>query len=908
MNYLDELLTIYDGQPDPLVRKYLLCAMGLRPLTFASQDLLELLWGEVAASDARVRHAARRELGRVLPRHLKRDYGLEPGNASVWTGYYTPRTKGEPDRWQPAWDAAAQPAVDAGLQMLWPAARKALELTRTGAHAVSQVASLAVGRIPLAPVSAALAARVNTGEAAFHEAAALAELGTPEAHEVLLAAARKWGLSSPDLVTLLSTIPPEQTLPVLEAMESRTDAYGRTNAAIALGQDRSERGRELLTRLAKRREAFATAHVLDVLQSEPRVEDLPLIQMVFALEVHDFLRTLAVRTAGYALAPPTVAFVRARTGDPSPRVRASALEALARLRVAPETLAEAASALVDAPLLKARVTALLALAPLDAERVAAASEALLFSGEPIQRLEGAYLLGYLTGAESAAALTEMALQDPDEDVRCQAVKSLARQPERIGLERLVALLAAPDAHVARMAARALPLLAPAALPAALAGLAQAARTATEPRLKAVLLRSTGMAAARLPGTQAPAVLRDHLSSSTALEVWGALEGLKLMLGAGGAEVGALTRHDDPRVRASAAVAAFWSGDEAAGAALEAQMGEAQEEAVLAALNALAECAALLPRVAASGRCPALAARARGESAQTLAEVRLDPLSQHAGATLDEEWVPADAPATLTKTAERLRTNYRSAATPAVPRDASVMGQLSPLARRPRAMTGGEGHVERSVIGQRAPGRRTVRAAMGELTPLAPPPARRRAVAIAAVVGVAVLLVGGLAWRARAPATMRAAAVHAFLVESVRGSAFRAGVERPVPLAVGAHVSTGDQLGTGSESRMEARSPEAVSLMLEAGSALTLGPSPDAPRADVWFSDPRGSVTLDLRRAGESWVWVPPCLVHGTEALIRVEQTGGARTLAVQGGRVEVTGAGEPRMLGDGMREPLPPHP
>lgn len=963
MNYLDELLTIYDGQPDPLVRKYLLSAMGLRPLTFASQDLVELLWGQVSASDPRVRHAARRELGRVLPRHLKRDYGLDLGNASVWTGYYRPRTPGAlHDRWQPAWDDKARPAIDAGYQRLFPVALKALELAHSGSHVVRQVASMAVGRIPLRPIAAKLAERLASGNGSFHDAAALSEMGTPDAHDTMLAAARKYALSGSDLIALLSTIPPELTLPVLEAMESRTDAYGRTNIALALGQDRSPRGRELLARLARRKEGWATAHVLDVLQSEPMADDLPLIKSIFEQESHDFLRVLAVRTAGYALASPTVAFVKSLAQDPSQRVRAAALEALARMRVAPESLAQVAGPLCEAPLLKARVTALLVLSHTDADRVAAAAEGLLFSGEPIQRLEGAYLLGYLSGPESAGALTEMALHDADPDVRCQSVKSLTRQPDRIALERLLGLLAAPDPKVARLAARALALLELPSLPVAIAGLDRASRAATS-SLKTSFLRAAGMAAARLPASAVPSMIADHLASTDAAEVWGAVEALKFQLGgATAAQLEPHFKHPDPRVRASAALAAFWSGSDTAPSVILDLLSASQEETVLAGLNALLECAALLPVVVASGRCKALAAAPAPADAPALAEVQLDPLSQQGGASVDEEWVSVNAPASLRTMAVKLKDSYRSgpgaaaqaarsalsapagAAGPASPAAASranavpsappqshpsaqlpgappstppvdntsAVGASTPLARRPRKQTADapDAPLERSVIGEPpAPRKRkTVKEAMLDLNALGEPvtPARSRGPIIAGALLTTALLAASIyLTRSRTPEVV-AGPVHTFEVDYVKNDAFRAGIESPVALALGKHVATGDVLSTAADSQLSAKAPEGASLWLDPKSKLTLGPSATAPRGDVWFSDPHGVVTLDLRRVGSSAVWAPPCLIRGKEALIKLTDDGQARTLTIQAGKVEVDIPGEgSKLLTDGMKEVIP---
>lgn len=724
MNHIDELISAYEVQADPLVRRYLVCAMGARRINAASHEVVELFWGQIFDQDTRVRHAARRQLGRVFPRHLRASYGLEAVNASVWTGFKAPVAGrgGDADRWQPAWDDAYAPAVASAFAVLAPAAKKALELSQTGSHGVRQVASLALGRIPLASTTAALAARVSSGKGSFHDAAALAELGTAEAHDVLLAAARTWGLAGSDLIGLLSAVPPDLTLPVLEAMEPRTDPYGRTNVALALAQDRSPRGRELFARLARRREGLVTAYVLDALQSEPLPEDLALLEDIYAHETHDTLRVHAVRAAGYAPAAAKIQFVRACAAESSHRVRAAALEALARLRATPESLAPIAAPLAESPLLKARVTALLVLAQTDVERVAAETESLLFSAEPIQRLEGAYVLAYLTGPESAGALAEMARNDPDPDVRLQAVKSLARQPGALGLERLFALLSVPDRPVVRLASRLLALSEVPQLAAVISALEKAVRATPDPSTRAILLRGHGMAAGRyaaaagragqILGAPGTALLVEHLASPDATVVRGALEALKFHLGAGAeAPLDELSNHPDPRVRAGAAVLAFWSGHEAAAGWMRELLAAPAEEVVLAGLNALFECAAVVPGVIAAGRARALAAPARAEP-EALAAVRVDPGMQAGGADAAELWVPVKAPARLATATRRMEAARAGAAAPRegpTDMDFEAMRRPSPDADAP---------IERTEIGKPAVRRRTAKEAMASLTPLA----------------------------------------------------------------------------------------------------------------------------------------------------------------------------------------------
>jgi HEAT repeat protein len=761
VNPLDELLTIYDGQADPLVRRYLLCSMGLRRLTATSHDLVELLWGQTFETDTRVRHAARRLLGRVFPRYLKGSYGLEAVHASVWTGFQMQAGGGDQDRWQPAWDEASAPVVAGAFALLAPAARKALELSQTGSHAVRQVASLVLGRVPLATSASALAARVGSGKASFHDAAALSELGTPEAHDALLAAARTWGLAGSDLIGLLGAVPPDLTLPVLETMEPRTDPYGRTNVALALTQDRSPRGRELLARLARRREGLLTAYVLDALQAEPMIDDLALLKGIYDAETHDTLRVQALRVTGHAPATARVAFVRSCANDSSHRVRAAALESLARLRATPESLAEVAGPLASSPLLKARVTALLVLAQVDVDRVAAETEALLFSAEPIQRLEGAYVLGYLAGPESAGALHEMALNDPDADVRAQAVKSLARQPGQVGLERLFALLTAPDRGVARLSARLLAQVDIPRLMGVLSELEKAVRGVSDPSTKAVLLRSHGMAAGRyaaaagraamVVGAPGVELLVEHLASPDPTVMRGALEALKFHLGDGAAApIAPLANHPDPRVRAGAAVLAFWKGDASAAEELASLIAAPAEEVVLAGLNALFECAAVLPGVLAAGRAPALGARP-AEAPEALARMRVDPQMMAGDGEPEELWVSVKAPPRLAATTQALRARR---AGPPAPRARSTADLDYEAMRKPGGRIDEDSDIERSEIGRPAVKRKTVKEAMASLTPLAPteaPVVGRSArvlpstVAVGVLTLLTVLAVIALAW-------------------------------------------------------------------------------------------------------------------------------------------------------------------
>lgn len=860
-----------------MARRYLISAMGARPIGIATPDLVERLWKEIAAPEPSVRHEARRQLGRVLPRQLRRDYGLLAANGSVWTGFAAANLALDGSaRWQPAWEERDAGAIAEGFGLLLPAAERAIALMTGGSHVIRQLASIALGCLPLNPVVDRLVEGAHQ-EVPFQHAAALAELSIGPAREALTSAVRNHGLRRPDLISLLSRVPLAQAMPLLTGLADKTDAYGRSAVAMGLEQVSPGLGRDLLARLVARRESWTSAHAFNAVQLGPLPGDLEIVQVACAGQVHEFLQVVAVRSAGYVPGAPAAAFLKDKIRTGSERIRAVAVESLVRHRASPTELAPLASELLAGKSLRARVIGLLALAPTDPDRVAAGIEELMLASAPVERLEGAYMLGYMVGAEAGGILQEIARDDPDPDVRQQAVESLARQPDSVALERFGALLDAEESSIARLASRAILELSPTAYQALKGDLEPLIRNTRSPLNRALMLRALGAIAARVRDG-VPDILREHLESKEDTVLRGALEGLKFFPGAGAD--GSLDRflaHSDPRIRACAAVSAFWAQRPNAGQTLVSLLSASEESAIRPGLTALLECAAVMPGLVAQGR---LALPGAGKSGSTVATIEVDPSAAVVEGEPDQ-WVRTAAPKRLQEARGRLKDRYnrksagqRDLASPAMMRTARH--QFADL---------------QSQLMEKVP---------GDARPWA-----KWALAVVPLVLV-------IAWLARRPPAPPADARprRDYTVEHVQGPVEKIdGEAAPVAVARGEKVGAGVWLRTGPGGSTSAKHKQAAIVWLDANSRVKLGPPAQGPAAarDIWISEPSGDVSVDLRGAREALAWVPPFVVAGHDALFRVVKRASGPELVVESGTVTLEGPGAPaRPLAVGAKQRVEP--
>lgn len=670
MQYLDELLALYVGR-DPSTQKFLLTSLAAVPTGFDTDQVLDLLWNECGAAEARVAHQARRELGHLLPAYLKLDYGLAEQETGVWTQAHH---RGDPEKFKLhlklalLTDEELAPRVVAGLQLFAPFSARIFKLLDARQPRLKQVASMLCARLGLRSTTDQLARRATSGTPAFSDACALAELGNDEARKALLKLAGDHGKEHPDLVMLLSAAPGDETLAVLSKLEAEGDGYVRANVAQALNTAPGAERRELMVRLIKRREGWVTAYTLDALVASPKPEDFALVQLAYAAEAHEFVRVLVVKTAGYIATPQSQQFLIDRIADGTPRIQAAALEGLTRQRVETTLLAQQAIKLVQSPLLRARVNALMVLAGLDPTRVAPFIRQLLVGEQPMLRLEGAFILGYIPSEEGAGVLAEMAANDPAHPVQAQAIKSLRKQPPSLAAPRLLALTRAADPKVAVLATRALAALdtnEPGALEEALKKHLTAA-PAPPPVVKAAMLKAVGGWCARRGVNGPPEVLADALKDADATVALGAIDGLKLVGDHGAPRaMKPLMEHADPRVRARAVLATVMSGEVDALRAMDELLASVMQEHVLAGFTGLLELAVVLPAALRSERFVRLSAA-------------LSSLTRAPGyaAFLEKERVPGS----LVQQAQLARVNPELPAVPgaadaktsasAIPRDAA----------------------------------------------------------------------------------------------------------------------------------------------------------------------------------------------------------------------------------------------
>lgn len=904
MHYLDEIMALYTGR-DPQTQKYLLATLSTVPVGFDGDILIDFLWREAVSRERPIRHQARRELGRVLPVFLRHEYGLLPTARGVWSSYQD-RAHVERILAQEAGEEVAGIArrIAAGMHALAPSLELALGEGRQATVRCALAASLVAGRVRTRSGLLALVRRASSDPPSVAHAAALAELGGEEAETALLSAVDRWGLRSPDLIVLLAGLPAERTIPLLERFEARTDAYGRAAIAQALSGDDSSPGRRLLARLIDRHEGWVTAYALDAIHSAPRPDDLEVTSLAYRTEPHEFVRVQAVKAAGHIPSPGAVDFLMERLADGTPRVQAAALEALVRKRIDPRDLAPAAVPLLTSPILRARIASILVVARVDAPRVAGPVHEILFSDQPVCRLEGAFVLGYLPGPESASALVKMALRDPSLPVQVQALKSLARQPIDLAIERLLIVLEAAGGRLAAVAARALASLEGPLLSRVEEGLVRAATSTTSPAIKGVILRAIGAVASRQPRAGPPPILADHLEDPAVPVVLGALEGLKFMGDHAAADrVLPLLQAADRRVRARAALTSFLGGDLAGLPVLGEVIAEPAEEVSLAGLEALLEIAAALPGAVRSPRFSRLAA--------VLDAGTRDPAFQ----SYNEREAPS-APAIRARTIEAPAPPTRSPGPEEV--TAPIVGhatdtKLEDWYESRQVPAAGEPPL--------GPERLAEATTLGSLPPV-PPPAWPLWVPIASLVAVAVatvLALTALVVRPRPtapsstpggslPAETRPIARGTLRVGSVEGSASTWDREGAgTSIQEGHPVLPGDSVSTDQDARLSLFDGDGNAVWLGASSRLTLGATAiDATAPDQTafvFLDPSGDVLLDFRRTPPGKgveVVIGSHRLHMRWAKVRVQRLAGSVTVAVLVGSAALsTRRGGERILGVG---------
>ena len=892
MNYLDELKALYPTQ-DALGQRYLLTHLSGLPLGLDSDALLEFLWGETASPAVTLAHQARRELGRVLPAALRQMHGLEEGRMGVWSAYHGGGTQSL-EQSVAAEDAATGAALrGAGWHALAGSLDRAIGLIRSASPRVWQAASLVAGRFHTVSSLDALAAglRATAGQdgPSFALACALAELGSEGGWDVLLEAARAHGGRKPDLIQLIADLPVERTLPVLTELAPNADSHGGCAIAQALAGDRTFAGRDLLARLMGRRKGWVTAYALDALAATPRPEDVRLAWDAYRNERHDFLRVQAAKVLGALPSPETVERLTRVLAEPNPRLQAAALEGLARQRADVKDLVPQLVPMLESPLLRLRVNAMLVLGRQAPEPVRIALEKLLFSDQAVQRVEAAFVLGYLRSPSSAGVLEHLALDDPAYAVRVQAIKSLAKQEGGSAVPRLAAVLTSSDARLVTLGARALASVEEPALAQAIQALSEAVPKVASPGLRGVTIRAVGLCASRRDGGAVPPLLLDALNDTSQPVLLGALEGLKgLAAKAAAPRLKELLGHDEPRVRHRAAVAAFLGGELSATLPVYELLGATDERLVLAGVNALLEMATLMPVALPLPRFDelrrALELRAASQTVtnfmqterpvEQVTAVELKARARRGAPLPATSFEPVAAPKVdLAPAGERLKTGGRPAPRPA---------DAEELARDKVELT-------TYLVGLASLSPRW-RQWLRTYRPLLLIPA---VLAIPALMTFREMKKQDAVQHTAGPVKPPAGSLK---VSDLKGKAARESRAGNGPLAARTVIAPGDRVATEPGGKMMLGDGAGDSVFLGELSKLTLGqPASDATTPALTpfvFTDPEGDVYVDFRKVKAVELVMGSTRVQSAGGTFRV-RTVPAKTVAVASGTALLLIAGQP---------------
>lgn len=888
MHYIDELIALYTGR-DVHTRRYLLSGAAALPLSYDTDAIIDLLWRETASADAAVRHQARRELGRLVPEFVLAESGMHEMRTGVWTAF---RGKADKDRARLEMQLAAMTReeadrlLEAGVSLFAPFIPRLTALIKGGSHRVKNAASLVLGRLP-APSTVDLIAKLVSAEpTSFPIVAAAAELQHPAAPALVRAAVTTGAGTEPDLIALLSALPEDERLPLLERLESASPT-ARWNVGQALAGSTTDRGRALVEKLVRRREGWTTAYALDAVSQRARERDLAVAELAYASESHEFLKVLAVKLAGHVISAASVEFLLARLAEGTPRVQAAAVEAMARQENAPRKFYEQAEALLASPLLRARVNAMMVLGRVQPERVQPALRELLFSDQAVHRLEAAYVLGYASGTDAVEALTAVAANDPVAPVAMQALKSLAKHPAPLAADRVLAFIRSPNPPLAATAVRAAVHQVAQAPNVIHDGLVKALAELRAPGVQGVLLKAIGSATARRGGNATPPQLIEYLSSPQSPVVQGALEGLKHLGDLGWApEVRPLLAHADVSIRTRAALAGFLAGEVDALAALKEPLESSDEKAVMSALSRLLEAAVILPDAIRSARFDklrgALQARvAAAPAAPPQASGKLAPEPPRPPEPLVSQWRPIKPPIAAAD-ATRLKEIYsgKQKLSQKSTIEAKKLEDTSYMVGFPQALA-------------------NVRAQVRPYKPL--------------VAALAFLCVPLVFWLLKAPdendsggrfvgkkGSLAAGALRAtFLQGNVRHK--HAGKEDP--LVLGADVVPGDTITTDAKGALTLDDGAGTSLWMGGNGHLTFATPPAG--TSYAFENPKGDMALDFKKVSVLELTAGAAKLVAKSATFRIMDAGGVPHIVPGEGELLLTRGAQSTLLEKGR--PLPFH-
>lgn len=888
MRRQDELLTLYPGCDSP-TKKFILSQAESLALAFDSEGLLELLQQERGADESALRHQAVVSVARFLPLYLRKRYALSEHVRGLWTAYAQPQSAAAVAApLEPATVRAARAGVY--MRATQPLVTEAITRLSALTGDLRTRALLALSAYPTASVAGALAAAADADPTDLPAALARArqsEAAAPATAHAVRAAAGQ----NPDLLLVLGELAPAAAVPAIRACSSGTNGLGRMNLAQALvhqGRD----PRECIGDLVARGEGWVTVYALRALEAWGQPEALTDIMRLHARAPHDFVKAQAVRAASGIGGPDAIAFCLDALKSPVVGIQAQALESLVRLKCPPDTLGAVAAPLLASTSLRARVNALLAVAEPEHEDLHPALTSLLMSNDPIERLEGAYCLGFLQNKRSRRFLESLVRMDPVPLVRVQAVKSLSKYVARDAVDALVPLLASEDRRLAMAAARVL---------ARYEGEdgVTVATALTEllgrpdglpPYGRAVAYRTLGTVACRAAYDRAVPALLAGLDDRETVVVAGALEGWAVFRHqrprAVQERLAAVATGGDPRNRTRALLALFVGGDLEVPARAAAALGADGDAA--AAVELLLEIGLLRDEAVQEAQFPDLA-RALGAKpapAEELIAIPQAEVTPDAATAADDESFSVKRPPLIRKS--------RPVSVPATDQDA-VLRTLEEHLKRPDAAPTGELAMRQSLrMGTYVVADHVDAGLLARLAPY------RALIAAAAALVLVVLTVAlSAANRTQAP---KAGPRHPLAARAVFGDVKvhppGAALERHVAIPVRARLVTGEA------SRLELVTGGDDVLQLGSGVELTVQQFHDGGRGLEATVTP-GRLWARYGSGAELQLAVGPVRLRTDGAVFDLAKRETGLTLTVVSGRVTVSAPklGTLEVTG-GHRQPL----
>jgi HEAT repeat protein len=611
MRRQDELLALYPGS-DSLTRKFIISQAEALSLAFDSDELLEFLQGELADPEPVVRHQALYTLSRFLPGFIKKRYSLSEHAVGVWSSYGQEKQALKLPAPTQDIESKKESRRIACLYSARAVADALVPLADSASSRVKKAARLALSQFPLQSIRDRFhqSAKSAPDFQGFLTCAALS--GGPADDEFVMKAIREHGPRSPDLLLLLAECSREPEIDLVMDLIARCDRVGRMNIGSALGKLSNIDHGEAAKRLAATKEGWVIVYALRALEATGKAPYLKLIASFYDKSNHDFVKAQAVRAAGGLSGQDAIEFCLRAVESKSDRLQAQALESLVRLRCPAEVLRKAAGPLIESKSLRARVNAILATAQPEDEEPPGGLMDLLMSNDPVERLEAAYVLGYLQNPRSLAYLNTLVGLDPNLNVKLQATKSLSKYRSKDSLPYLLPLLGNTEARLALTAARVLARYEGEEAANVCEAIDAALGKATQKFERALLYRALGTVAGKSAYPHAEVPLRRGLDEKDAKVLAGVVEGWNLFWCKRSDDVNERLRkivtQGDARSRPRALMALYMGGDLEAIGQLGALLGGKDEKQLGPAIETALEVGLLVPEFVHDDKFPALTTR------------------------------------------------------------------------------------------------------------------------------------------------------------------------------------------------------------------------------------------------------------------------------------------------------------